>query len=208
LPNRTITGTIIQAGHVSGIRSASLFLPAGAGAMLDKLNVRDVYVSIDEYPHIDADAPIAEAFAVLNSALEAHTRYRSMLVHDNDGRLKGYLTMRDLIHAVADFQHGKPPAYKYYHPFEGIPEDFTALSLIWQEGFTLKIREETGKPVHQVMTLVEDTVSLDDPFGKCAYLMLARNVRMLPVVEADNQVLGVVRLVDLFQHIARAIRDL
>ena len=53
--------------------------------MLDKLSVRDLYVSIDEYPHIAADAPIAEAFSVMNSALEAHTRYRSMLVHDNDG---------------------------------------------------------------------------------------------------------------------------
>lgn len=176
--------------------------------MLDSLSVRDLYVSIDEYPHIAADAPIAEAFAILNSALEAHTRYRSMLVHDDDGRLQGYLTMRDLVHAVADFQHGKQTAYKYYHPFEGIPEDFTALSLIWQDGFTLKIREETGKPVHEVMTLVEDTVCLDDPLGKCAYLMLARNVRMLPVVEQDNRVLGVVRLVDLFQCIARAIRDL
>ena len=175
--------------------------------MLDSLSVRDLYVSIDEYPHIDADAPIAKAFAILNSALEAHTRYRSMLVHDNNGYLKGYLTMRDLIHAVADFRRGKPPAYRYYHPFEGIPEDFTALSLIWQEGFTLKIREETTKPVREVMTQVEDTLSLDDPFGKCVYLMLARDVRMLPVVEEDNRVLGVVRLVDLFQHIARAIKN-
>ena len=175
--------------------------------MLDKLSVRDLYVSIDEYPHISADAPIAEAFAVINSALEAHTRYRSMLVHDKYGYLKGYLTMRDLIHAVADFQHGKQPAYRYYHPFEGIPEDFTALSLIWQEGFTLKIREETGTPVHEVMNRVEDTVCLDDPFGKCVYLMLARDARMLPVVEEDNRVLGVVRLVDLFQRIARAIKN-
>jgi len=175
--------------------------------MLDKLSVRDLYVSIDEYPHISADAPIAEAFAVINSALEAHTRYRSMLVHDKYGYLKGYLTMRDLIHAVADFQHGKQPAYRYYHPFEGIPEDFTALSLIWQEGFMLKITEETLTPVHEVMTQVKDTVSLDDPFGKCVYLMLAGDVRMLPVVEENNRVLGVVRLVDLFQRIAGAIRN-
>jgi CBS domain-containing protein len=175
--------------------------------MLDSLSVRDLYVSIDEYPHIDAEAPVAEAFAILNRALEARTRYRSMLVHDKDGLLQGYLTMRDLIRAVADFRHSKQPGYRYYHPFEGVPEDFTALSLIWQEGFTLKIREEIGIPVHQVMTPVQDVLSLDDPFGKCVYLMLERNVRMLAVVENDNRVLGVVRLVDLFQHIAREIKD-
>ena len=175
--------------------------------MLDSLSVRDLYVSIDEYPHIDADAPVAEAFAILDGALEARTRYRSMLVHDKDGLLQGYLTMRDLIRAVADFPHGKEPGYKYYHPFDGVPEDLTALSLIWQEGLTLKIREEIGIPVRKVMTPVQDVLSLDDPFGKCVYLMLARNVRMLPVVEKDTRVLGVVRLVDLFQHIARAIKD-
>jgi CBS domain-containing protein len=175
--------------------------------MLDSLSVRDLYISINEYPHIAADASVAEAFAVMNSALEANTRYRSMLVQDNDGYLKGYLTMRDLIHAVADFQHSRQPAYNYYHPFEGIPEDFTALALIWQEGFTLKIKEETEEPVHEFMTRVEDTVHLDDPFGKCVYLMLARDVRILPVVDEDNRVLGVVRLVDLFQRIARALKD-
>ena len=175
--------------------------------MLDSLSVRDLYLSLDEYPHIAADASIAEAFAMMNSALEADTRYRSMLVHDKRGCVKGFLTMRTLIHAVADFHPREQPAYKYYHPFEGIPEDFTALSLIWQEGFTLRIREETRKPVHRVMIPVVDTVSLDDPFGKCMYLMLARDVRILPVVEDNNRVLGVVRLVDLFQRIARAIED-
>ena len=175
--------------------------------MLDSLRVRDLYVPIDQYPHIAADASIAEAFAVMSSALAAPTRYRSMLVHDHQGCVKGYLTMRTLIRAVADFQQGRQPAYKYYHPFEGLPQDLTALSLIWQEGFTLKIREETAKPVHQVMLPVEHTLSLRDPFGKCVYLMLARNVRMLPVVEEDNRVLGVIRLVDLFQRIARAIED-
>ena len=175
--------------------------------MLDSLSVRDLYVPIEEYPHIHAHASIAEAFAVMKSALEAPTRYRSMLVHDDRGCVKGYLTMRTLIRAVANFQPDRQPAYKYYHPFEGIPQDLTALSLIWQEGFTLKIREETTKPVQQVMLPVEDTVSLQDPFGKCVYLMLARNVRMVPVVDDDNRVLGVIRLVDLFQRIARVIED-
>ena len=175
--------------------------------MLDSLSVRDLYVPIDEYPHIAADASIAEAFAAMNRALQAPTRYRSMLVHDGQGFLKGYLTLRALIHAVADFQQGKPTAYKYYHPFERIPEDLTALSLIWQEDFMPKIREETAQPVHQVMLQVKDTVSLRDPFGKCVYLMLARDARILPVVEEDNRVLGVVRLFDLFQRIARAVED-
>lgn len=71
----------------------------------------------------------------------------------------------------------------------------------------LKITGETLTPVHEVMTQVKDTVSLDDPFGKCVYLMLAGDVRMLPVVEENNRVLGVVRLVDLFQRIAGAIRN-
>ena len=77
----------------------------------------------------------------------------------------------------------------------------SALALIWQEGFTLKLHDELKKPVRDHMTLMEDQVSLDDPIAKCLYLMLFRDVLVLPVVENDELV-GAVRLVDLFELIA------
>ena len=40
----------------------------------------------------------------------------------------------------------------------------SALSLIWQEGFSMKIQEEAKKPVKDMMTLIERTVAPDDSF--------------------------------------------
>jgi len=48
---------------------------------------------------------------------------------------------------------------------------------------------------------MEDQVALQDPIAKCIYIMLLHDVLVLPVVE-NGQVVGVVRLVDLFERIA------
>ena len=36
----------------------------------------------------------------------------------------------------------------------------SALALIWQEGFSVKIRDEAKKPVEDMMTLIEYTVAV------------------------------------------------
>jgi len=171
---------------------------------LDNLTARELYVPIEKYPHMTSDSPVSDAIALMHKALVECTQYRTILVTDNAMHLMGYLSMRDLIRAVGpDFLSKKEPSYHGNQPFQFIAQDLTALSLIWQEGFTLKIREEIKKPVSQVMTLVQETASFSDPFAKCLYRMLAGDLTILPVIE-DDVVVGAVRLVDLFERIARA----
>ncbi len=173
--------------------------------MLDDLHVRDCYVPIADYPHVPASATICDAISMMHSNLSEGHKYRTILVTDENQHLQGYLSLRDLTRAVGpNFLSKKAPDYKGHQPFQGISDDFTALSLIWQEGFTLKIMEEAKKPVSGVMTLIMNTISLDDPFAKCAYLLLVEDALILPVVE-DEKVIGVVRLVDIFERIADTI---
>ena len=54
------------------------------------------------------------------------------------------------------------------------------------------------------MTLIERTVSPEDQFAKCIYLMLVQNELIIPVVENDR-VIGVIRLVDIFELIAECL---
>ena len=172
--------------------------------MLDDLRVKDVYVKIDEYPNISQDAPIGTAINMMHNVLRTKSKFRTLLVLDDDDHLKGYLSIRDLIRAVGpDYLHKKKPAVKGHQPFhiEGLDQDMSALALIWQEGFTLKLHDELTKPVKEHMTLMEDSVSADDSIAKCLYLMLFRDVLILPVVEEDH-VVGVIRLIDLFDRIA------
>lgn len=177
--------------------------------MLDKLRVKDVYVKIDDYPNIPADAPIGQAIHHMHAVLEDQSKYRTILVLDDDDHLMGYLTLRDLIRGVGpDYLHKSRPAVKGNQPFhfDGLTQDLSALSLIWQEGFTIKLHDELKKPVSEYMSLMEDQVSLEDPIAKCIYLMLFRDVLILPVVE-DGRVMGVIRLVDLFEHIAENVEQ-
>ena len=175
--------------------------------MLDELCVKDVYIQLDDYPNISLDAPIGHAFHMMHRVLEDKTKFRTLLVMDDDDHLKGYLSIRDLIRAVGpDYLHKKRPDMKGHQPFniEGLDQDMSALSLIWQEGFTLKLHDELKKPVRDHMTLMEDQVSLDDPIAKCLYLLLFRDVLVLPVV-VNDELIGVVRLVDLFELIANNV---
>ena len=172
--------------------------------MLDKLSVKDVYVKIDDYPNVSLHAPIGHAIHMMHHVLEDKNKFRTILVLDDEDHLKGYLSLRDLIRAVGpDYMHKKSPDVRGHQPFnlEGLSQDLTALSVIWQEGFTLKLQDELDKPVSEYMTLMEDQVALQDPIAKCIYIMLLHDVLVLPVVE-NGQVVGVVRLVDLFERIA------
>ncbi|KPK53691.1 MAG: hypothetical protein AMS22_07045 [Thiotrichales bacterium SG8_50] len=175
--------------------------------MLDKLHVRDLYVKIDDYPNISLHAPLGHAIHLMHRVLKNQTRFRTILVLDDDDHLKGYLSLRDLIRAVGpDYLHKRRPAAKGNQPFafDGLRQDMRALSVIWQDGFTLKLHDELDKPVSECMTLMEDRVTLNDPISKCLYLMLFHDVLILPVVE-DDRVVGVLRLVDLFDRIADSV---
>ncbi len=174
--------------------------------MLDHLHVRNCYVPMEKYPHLPATATVNEAFKLMHRSLN-ESNFRTILVHDEDNHLQGYLSLRDLVRAVGpDYLHKSKPDIKGHQPFQGIPQDFSALALIWQEGFTVKIKEAGNRPVGEVMTLIEHTVSLDDPFAKCACLMLIQDAVILPVVD-DTRVVGVVRLVDIFETIAKDLSN-
>jgi predicted transcriptional regulator len=173
--------------------------------MLDDLLARDFMVPIDDYPHITASSSICDAMSLMHSSLAEAHKYRTILVTDEDQHLLGYLSLRDLIRSVGPgYLSKEAPDYKGHQPFQGISTDLSALSLIWQEGFTVKIREEAKKPVKEMMTLIERTVSPEDQFAKCIYLMLVQNELIIPVVENDR-VIGVIRLVDIFELIAECL---
>ncbi len=170
--------------------------------MLDELHIRDIYISMQVYPHLPDTASVNEAITLMHHSLN-EGNFRTILVHDENNHLQGYLSLHDLIRAVGPgYLQKTQPDFKGHQPFMGIPQDFSALSLIWQEGFSCKIKEAGNRPVGEVMTLIEHTVGLDDPFAKCACLMLIQDVLILPVVD-DSKVVGVVRLVDVFEAIAR-----
>ena len=175
--------------------------------MLDKLLVKDIYIQLDEYPNISINAPLGHAFRLMHHELEERKKFRTILVLDDDDHLKGYISIRDLIRAVGpDYLRKRQPDVKGNQPFnmEGIEQDLSSLALIWQEGFTVKVHDELMKPVSECMTLMYDYVGLEDHFAKALYIMLAHDVLIVPVL-VEEQVVGVVRLVDMFEYISESV---
>ncbi len=167
--------------------------------MINNKKAGDLLVPISGYPHISEDASVKEAFLILRHNFEGGAGYRSILVLNEKDQLKGVLGLRDLIRAIEpQFLKAIPPQY------QGAAPEYPALTLIWQELFSTQSKEAAQKPVRHIMTPVKATVSLDDSVAKIAYLILLTNSNILPVVDKGRAV-GVVRLVDVFNEIAKEI---
>lgn len=116
--------------------------------MLDKLTVKDVYIKIDKYPNIAIDAPLSQAFYFMHHDLEDNTKYRTILVLNQEGHLKGYLSINDLIRAIGpNYLHKQQPSIHGNQPFLSLEQDFKILATLWQDGFKTNLNKELEKPV-------------------------------------------------------------
>ncbi len=169
---------------------------------LNSKHVKELMVPILDYPNIKYDSSVRDAFAILRRNFQDGKGYRTILVLDEKNQLKGLLSLGDLIQAVEPrfLKMAKPPAY------QGLTQEYPALTLIWQELFSKECKEEVRKPVKDVMVPIKATVTTDDSIAKVAYLMITTNSHVIPVLEKDK-VIGVVRLVDIFNEIAGIVLE-
>lgn len=173
--------------------------------MLAKKEIQELFVPISEYPHIGPDATLGEAFTLLyRRSIEEKKGYRAVLVVEDDGHLKGILTMKGMIRALGPgFLKSKLPQ-KGFQPYQGLETEFPALAHLWQDQFSEQCRVEAKAQVKEIMSKVKEPVRTTDPIAKAAYLMILRDTVVLPVVD-NGTVVGVVRLVDIFEEMAKAL---
>lgn len=169
---------------------------------LDSKHVKELMVSISDYPNIRDDSSVRDALFILRNNFEEGKGYRTILVLDEKNQLKGLLSLGDLIRAV------EPRFLKKVQPssYQGLAQEYPALTLIWQELFSKECKEEAKKPVKDVMVPIKATVTTDDSIAKVAYLMITTHTHVIPVIEKDK-VIGVVRLVDIFNEIAGIVLE-
>lgn len=165
--------------------------------------IRDIYVPLSEYPQLAETATLRDAFEVLLAGFTSGRRYRHVLVLNADRHLIGLLGMRDILRGLfPDYLRSR----ELGHADQGPVPDFPALTLIWAETCHNQCKEAAQKPVTDFMGDVPDTVGLDDPITKAAYLLVMHDVSTLPVVE-EARLVGVVRMIDVFNQAARAVLD-
>lgn len=157
--------------------------------------VRDLMVGIDKFPHVSGNASLREVFAKLHAASGSSELFRNILVLDDKGRLLGTLGLKNVLHALLPdyLRHGSTH-------YEGTPNDVSALAVLWQEDCEEQCREASKILAKNHVCPIAATISPDEPITKAAFLFATTPVNVLPVV-AGKQVIGVIRLVDVFDEV-------
>jgi CBS domain-containing protein len=63
------------------------------------------------------------------------------------------------------------------------------------------------KPISEIMKPVRVSVSLEDTIAKAAFLMERRNIQVLPVLENNKKLVGVVRMIEIFREVSGMIME-
>lgn len=164
--------------------------------------VRDFIIDHFLFPHIPYWFSLREAIIVMREALSSTTtcfRPIVMLVFDEKYNLVGTLTHVDILRGL------EPTYLKPVDKLEGHKEPELPLAVI-DELLFKDCKRMAEKPVSSAMTPVKYFVTPEDPITKAAYIMLHTNQIVLPVLE-NRRLLGVVRLLEIFEEIAKTVVD-
>jgi CBS domain-containing protein len=165
--------------------------------MANDKKVKDLMIPLKDYPHIPYWFTLRQAMAIVREAtikFEGSFEPRAVLVFDEKYQLMGMLTLRDII-------KGLEP--KFLQETSLVKMD-PNLTVLMGDLFGTNMREQSQRPVSEVMSPILVTVDGSAPIVKALYLMVKENVGLMPVIQ-DGKVAGMVRLSDLFGEIATVV---
>jgi CBS domain-containing protein len=160
-------------------------------------SVKDFMIPLEDYPHIPQWFTLRQAIAIVREAaikFEGSFEPRAVLVFDEKYRLRGILTLLDLVKALQP-EMSAPAGLKT--PGAG-PQDLLF------DFFGPDLENQLQRPVSDVMSPIRVTVNSNDPLALALHLMIKENLVRIPVLEGER-VAGMIRLGDLFNEIAQAI---
>jgi CBS domain-containing protein len=158
---------------------------------------KDLMIPLEDYPHIPYWFTMRQAMAIIREAaikFEGQFEPRAVLVFDEKYQLMGILTLRDII-------TGLEP--KFLQETSLIKMD-PSLTVLMGDFCGPKMKEQSQRPVSEVMSPIKVTVNAEDPITKPLYLMIKENVGLIPVMQV-GKVAGMLRLSDLFGEISKIV---
>jgi CBS domain-containing protein len=159
--------------------------------------VKDLMIPLEDYPHIPYWFTLRQAMAIVREAaikFEGSFEPRAVLVFDEKYQLLGILTLRDIIRGL------EPRFLKETDLIKADP----SLTVLFGDLFGPNMKEQSQKPVSEVMSPIQVTGEAQDNVVKALYLMIKKNVGLMPVIE-NQKVIGMIRLSDLFNEISRIV---
>jgi CBS domain-containing protein len=165
-------------------------------AMSHQKTAQDLMIRLEDYPHIPYWFTLRQAMAIVREAalkFEGSFEPRAVLVFDEKYQLMGILTLRDII-------IGLEPGFLQETSLIKTDPSLTVL----MGDFGPKMREQSQRPVSEVMSPIKITVAAGDPITKPLYLMVKEKVGLVPVMQG-GKVAGMLRLSDLFGEVSKIV---
>ena len=157
----------------------------------------DLMIPLEDYPHIPYWFTLRQAMAIVREAAikyEGQFEPRAVLVFDEKYQLMGILTLRDII-------TGLEPKFLQE---TGLIKMDPGLTVLMGNFYGPKMKEQSQRPVSEVMSPAAVTVNAEDPITKPLYLMIQENAGLIPVMQG-GKVAGMLRLSDLFGEISKMV---
>jgi CBS domain-containing protein len=176
--------------------------------MSEKL-VRDVMVSLEEYPCISDTCTLAEAIDQMRKATilrkERASLPRVALVFDDGfNDLLGVLRRRDIMRGLAP-RFLASGALDYRKKLFDVKLDPNLPELSFDTRIA-RICERSGRLVREFMMPIKITIDGSDHIMKAVHTMVEQNVSLIPVLDG-NRVVGVVRSVDVLRELCLIINS-
>lgn len=153
------------------------------------MTIKDLMIPLTGF--LKPDHTLKKAAAMLISAKRREDKVgvKGLPVVDERGRLVGMLSMRDILKATF------PSYMSKLHLGE-----FT-----WDGMLEEHAKKVADHRVEQYMSRNVLTVTEDDSLMECVEIMLKNNVKRLPVIDKEANVIGVVYEREIFEAIAKAM---
>ena len=179
------------------------------------IKVKDLMVPLDKYASISEEASLYEAILTLEEKHRHYDKkrykYRAILVHDKNKKVVGMLTDLEVL-------SGLEPAYKEIGDVRsmarsGMSQDFLKSLAenyqLWQKplgdicGKALKIKVKDIDYTTTEGNFIEEDATLDQAIHQ---LIVGYHQNVLVTQEGDKEIVGVLRLYDVFKRVAGIIK--
>ncbi len=163
----------------------------------------DIMIPLEDYPHIPYWFTLRQAIAAIEkseiSFRGKKSLPRALLVFDEKYQLTGIVRRRDILGGLEPSFLAKKPTAGERKLFDvDVDPDLAELSFAKD---IESIKERAEVHISEVMAPIIGTVNHGDHLSKIIYVMLSKDIHLLPVTK-NGKVVGVVRSVDVFNEVA------
>lgn len=172
----------------------------GKGVSMQTGNkVKDIMTGIFDYPHIPYWFSISQAIRIVRVSFISTRKYPDpvvILVFDEKYNLMGSLSVKEILKGL---EPGlvRPGGIAETDEMPGPPQPN------WEMLFSEEAAIRSERPVSEIMTPVSKFVEPGDSIKKAAYVLLYNELFLLPVLEDRKKLVGLVRMIDIFDALSK-----